>query len=265
MITSTSNPHVKLLRSLHESRGRRAESAFLVEGVRLVEEALATGAPARAFYVHPESLAATPRGAALLSRLRLLDRPVHELSESGLAAASGTVTPQGVLAILPIPPRPRLPDAARLILVVDALQDPGNLGTILRSAAASGTGAVITTAGTADIYAPKTVRAAMGAHFRLPILAGLTWPEVQPLLIGRQTLLAAPAGGTRYDRVDWTRPTALIIGGEPHGAGLAARDAATSAVSIPMAAGVESLNAAVAAAVLLFEARRQWLAAGIAG
>lgn len=263
IITSSSNPHVKLLRALHESQGRQKESAYLVEGVRLVEEALTSVALVRSVYVEPEALATTDRGRSLLTRLRETGLPLYELSASSLAAASGTVTPQGVLAVLTLPPSPVVSDATRLIVVLDTVQDPGNLGTILRSAAAAGAGAVITTAGSADVYAPKTVRSAMGAHFRLSTLAGLRWSEIQPLLAGRQTMLAEASGGVPYYEIDWTLPSALVIGGEPHGATSAGRAAAPLTVSIPMARGVESLNAAAAAAVLLFEARRQWQAASL--
>ncbi|MBC7225129.1 MAG: RNA methyltransferase, partial [Anaerolineae bacterium] len=111
--------------------------------------------------------------------------------------------------------------------------------------------------GTVDPTNPKVVRAAMGAHFRLPLRPRAAWDAIAERLSGRPTWLAAPQGGTPYDQVDWKAPSALIIGGEAEGASPEAEALATGRVHIPMAQGVESLNAAVAAAVLLFEARRQ--------
>jgi TrmH family RNA methyltransferase len=135
------------------------------------------------------------------------------------------------------------------------VRDPGNLGTILRSAEAAGVGQVILAPGTVDLYNPKAVRGAMGAHFRLPV-AGLDWPAIAGRLAGRAVWLADAAGETPYDQVDWAVPSALIVGGEAAGAGDQAAALATGRVSIPMAGGAESLNAAMAATVILFEAAR---------
>ncbi len=261
MITSPANPKIKSLRALYERRGRQEAGAYLIEGVRLVEEALRAGIKPRLSYYCPSLLAATPRGADLLARLTALSAAMsvesEELSERALAAAADTVTPQGILAVAPLPSSPAIPPHASLILILDGLQDPGNLGTILRTALAAAVGAVITSPGSADPYAPKVVRAGMGAHFRLPILADVPWPEIARRTAGRQILLAAPVDGIPYDQVDWRRPTALIIGGEAQGAGTQAASLATARVTIPMAAQVESLNAAIAAGVLLFAAYRQ--------
>jgi RNA methyltransferase, TrmH family len=257
MITSAANPRVKAIRELHNRRGRQEQQAYLIEGIRLVEEALEAGAPPRAVYVNAARLAAAPRGAALLARLQSLRPSPEEMSLAAISGACDTATPQGVLAILPLPPPQQVPAGSALVVVLDGMQDPGNLGTILRTALAAGAGAVITSPGCADLYAPKTVRAGMGAHFRLPVLSDVPWGEVAQLLAGRQILLAVIQGGTPYALVDWLEPSAVIIGGEAQGVGDEARALATAKVSIPMAPGVESLNAAVAAGVLLFEAFRQ--------
>lgn len=257
MITSAANPRVKAICELHNQRGRQEQRAYLVEGIRLTEEALAAGLPLTAVYVNAARLAATPRGGALLARLRSLRPAPEEMSLAALSAAADTETPQGVLAILPLPARRPAPGGAALVVVLDGMQDPGNLGTILRTALAAGVGAVITSPGCADVYAPKTVRAGMGAHFRLPVLPAVPWSEMAGLLAGRKVLLAVTQGGTPYSLVDWRQPTALVIGGEAQGVGVEARALATAEVSIPMASGVESLNAAVATGVLLFEAFRQ--------
>ena len=257
MITSAANPRVKAIRELHNRRGRQEQQAYLLEGIRLMEEALAADVSPRAVYVNAARLAASPRGAALLARLQSLRPLPEEMSLPAMSAAADTETPQGVLAVVPLPPRQQVPSGSALVVVLDGMQDPGNLGTILRTALAAGVGAVITSPGCADVYAPKTVRAGMGAHFRLPVLPDVPWGELPQLLAGRQVLLAVPQGGTPYTLVDWRGPTAVVIGGEAQGVGEEARALAMAEVSIPMAHGVESLNAAVAAGVLLFEAYRQ--------
>jgi len=257
MITSISNPKIKVVRALRERQGRKEIGAYLIEGVRLVEEALQAGIKPRFLYYCPSLLSATPRGTALLERIASLSLPAEAVSERVMAAAADTITPQGILAVVPLPMGQALPPDASLLLILDGLQDPGNLGTILRTALATGVDAVITTPGTTDPFAPKAVRAGMGAHFRLPILADRPWPEVMGLMAGWQVLLAMPRGGIPYDQVDWRRPTALIIGSEAQGAGSEAQALASIRVTIPMAPMVESLNAAIAAGVLLFEAHRQ--------
>jgi TrmH family RNA methyltransferase len=143
-----------------------------------------------------------------------------------------------------------------LILILDGLRDPGNLGTILRSAEAVDVGYVILAPGSVDLYNPKVVRGAMGAHFRLPVHA-LDWPAISGAVAGRDVWLADAAGRVSYDAVDWSRPSVLIVGGESAGATEEAAALSTGRVSIPMAAGAESLNAAMAASVILFEAARQ--------
>jgi TrmH family RNA methyltransferase len=162
----------------------------------------------------------------------------------------------------PLPPPREVPP---LLLVCDAIQDPGNLGTILRAAEAAGVNAVWLSPGCVDPYNPKVVRAAMGAHFRLPIFAESAW-EVIPAQLTRLHpseigLFAADAGAdTPYDAVDWTRPATLIVSNEAHGLSREARHLATQRgglISIPMAGGTESLNAAMSAAIILFEAARQ--------
>lgn len=155
-----------------------------------------------------------------------------------------------MLPFVQFPPRPGL------LLILDRVRDPGNLGTILRSAEAASVGHVLLSPGTVDHYNPKVVRGAMGAHFRLPVIS-LDWPAIAEQAGRRAVWLADAAGELSYDAVDWTQPSALIVGGEAAGAGQEAAVLATGRVSIPMAGGAESLNAAMAATVILFEAARQ--------
>jgi TrmH family RNA methyltransferase len=251
-ITSTRNERVKQIRSLARRRVRRQEGRFVVEGSRLVDEVARSGIePALVLYT--QAWADTEAGQDLLVRLGPAREGTWLANEAVLAACADTQTPQGILAVVPLvhlPPRPGL------ILILDQLRDPGNLGTILRSAEAAGAGQVLLAPGTVDAYNPKVVRGAMGAHFRLP-LANLDWPAIAERAAGRQVWLADASAELAYDAVDWTPPTALLVGGEATGAGPEAQKLATGRVGIPMAAGPESLNAAMAATVLLFEAARQ--------
>jgi TrmH family RNA methyltransferase len=252
MITSAQNERVKYVRSLARRRVRSREGRFVVEGTRLVHEVVRAGIkPALLFYT--QAWAERPEGKRLLSSLRPVEEGDWLVSEEVLTASADTQAPQGVVAVLPwveLAPRPGM------ILILDRLRDPGNLGTILRSAEAAGVGLVCLAPGTVDAYNPKVVRGAMGAHFRLP-LANLDWPAIAECVAGRAVWLADATGGVAYDAVDWTQPSALIVGGEAAGAGPDASVLASGRVSIPMVGGAESLNAAMAATVLLFEAARQ--------
>jgi TrmH family RNA methyltransferase len=253
MITSIRNERIRYVRSLVRRRVRWREGRFAVEGTRLVDEMVRAGLrPALALYT--EAWASTPPAQHLLPSLALAQDGAWLVSDDVLAACADTVTPQGVLAVVPCLDLPSRPG---LILVLDRLRDPGNLGTILRSAEAASTGLVIVAPGTVDAYNPKVVRGAMGAHFRLPLIS-LDWLSIEERVAGRTVWLADASGDVAYDAVDWTEPTALIVGGEAAGADKNASDLATGRVTIPMAGDTESLNAAMAATVMLFEAARQW-------
>lgn len=251
-ITSVHNERIKHVRSLVRRRVRQQEGRFVVEGTRLVDEVVRAGIkPALVLYT--EAWAATPDAQRLLPVLVLSEGGAWLVSDAVLASCADTQTPQGVLAVVPfvqLKPRPGL------VLIIDGLRDPGNLGTILRSAEAAGIGQVILTPGTVDLYNPKVVRGAMGAHFRLPVTS-LDWPAIATRTSSRAVWLADAAGEVAYDAVDWTLPSALIVGGEAAGATEEATGLASGGVRIPMVEGTESLNAAMAATVILFEAARQ--------
>lgn len=255
MITSLTNEKVKYARALRQRRQRAREGHFLIEGVRLLEEAMRAGCIPALLFFQPEQ-AEDPRSQALLARARGAGTPCYAVSEPVLRSLSETVTPQPLVAVVP-QPRPQLPARASLVLVVDRLRDPGNLGTILRTAAAAGVDAVLLGPGTVDAFSPKVVRAGMGAHFRLPLAVGVQWPQIAERLHGLSVWLADARGELVYDAVDWRKPAALIIGGEAAGASDEAAALAQGRVRIPMHGDTESLNAAVAAAVILFEAARQ--------
>ncbi|HVA25341.1 MAG TPA: RNA methyltransferase [Chloroflexota bacterium] len=223
-----------------------------MEGIRLLDEALASGLRVEPILYAPERLSATASGRAL--RQRLERQPLAEqIDEHILAAISETVTSQGVVAGVEIPIVGSLPEGGH-VLVLDGIADPGNAGTMLRTALAAGAVGVVATKATTDLWSPKAVRAGMGAHFHLPLAVDVVdWG----VLGDRQVLLAVAEGGRRYWEVDWSQPAAIVIGSEAHGASSAAASLATEQVTIPMAVGAESLNAAAAAAVLLFASRQR--------
>ena len=255
MITSLQNDKVKYVRALQgRRRVRRQERQLVFEGVRLVEEAVRVGV-SPAFVLYTARVEADERGGRLLASLREVGATCYAVSEPVLAACSDTEAPQGILAVIAVPGLSR-PEHPTFTLILDRVRDPGNLGTILRTALAAGAEQVLLTPGTVDATNPKVVRAAMGAHLHLPI-ATLGWEAIANAVVGCDVWLAEAGGDTLYTAVDWTRPVALIVGGEAAGAGRQARALAQGRVSIPMAREVESLNTAVATAAILFEVVRQ--------
>jgi len=255
VISSTANDQVKYVRSLHRRRIRHRERAFVVEGLRAIEEGISAGIQP-AFLFHTVAVLDLPRAQTLLSQVAAQGARIRAVSTAVMTAMADTVTPSGILAVFPMR-QTSIPDPLAWALVIDSLRDPGNLGTILRSALAAGVELVLTTPGTVDAYSPKVVRAAMGAHFRLNLETSQGPSAIQRILRGLNVLLATPGEGTPYWQVDWCAPTALLIGGEAEGVGAETEGLATDYVTIPMREGVESLNAAVAASILLFEASRQ--------
>ena len=272
LVDSPANPLVKTLRSLEQAKHRKALKQFLVEGVRLVEDGLRAGYWPDICLYNPDLLTRTERGQRLLSRLHEMTNnrrtvPI-EATERALEAASGTQHPQGIVAACALidwpPPSPRL--AARALFVIcDNIQDPGNLGTLLRTAEAAGADAAWVSPGCVDPFSPKVVRAAMGAHFRLPLYRR-DWPEIAQAMqdagIAADRVFATAASShMAYDIVDWTGPSVLIISNEAHGLSLDAARLTNQVLAIPMQGDTESLNAATSAAVILFEAARQRRAA----
>lgn len=224
----------------------------MVEGVRLVEEALYAGWQAQ-LVIHTPDL--NPRGRLLVEEFFNKGVAIEEVTPQVMHQASGTETPQGLLAVLSQKSLP-LPQALDLAFIPDAVRDPGNLGSMLRTACAAGVQAVFLPPGSVDAFSPKVVRSGMGAHFRLPVL-NLDWDEIECHLEPLKVYLAAAGAGIPYWDADFSTPLALIIGGEAEGAGQQAQCLANEAVCIPMPGGGESLNAAAAGAVLLYEVVRQ--------
>ena len=202
--------------------------------------------------LHTANVEDDARARALLARLRAATPEVFAVSDAVMKEIASTETPQGIVAVVPFVELP-LPAQPQFVLILDAARNPGNVGTILRSARAAGVDVVFFAHGTADPYNDKVVRAAMGAHFAVPLRVA-SWQQIADALRGIPRVYLADAHGELvYTRADWTRPVALIIGGEAEGASDPARKVAKARVAIPMRGSAESLNAAMAATVLLFE------------
>ncbi len=257
-ISSRDNPRIKAVRALHDRRARREQGVYLVEGVTLLLDALQAGI--QPTLVLRDDTRLYPAARAVLDpALAPLDDIVQPVGPAAFRAVADTEAPQGVVAVVPLPAAaPPAVAAGDLVLIADRIHDPGNLGTMLRAAEGAGVRWALTTAGTVDPFSPKVVRAGMGAHFRLPIAADLPWSRLAPLIGGRLRLLGADAGARRtYDEVDWRPGGVLVIGSEAGGLSDEALDYVDDTIAIPLQGRVESLNAAVAAAVILFEAARQ--------
>jgi RNA methyltransferase, TrmH family len=253
VITSSQNAKLKLVRTLQgRPKERREAGAFLAEGVRLLEEAQAADWGLR-FVLYDETL--SERGRELLQSLQAQGVDVEQVAAHLMKAISETETPQGILAALALKPLP-VPAKITFALIPDEIRDPGNLGTLLRTALAAGVEAVFIPPETADAFAPKVVRAGMGAHFRLPVLT-LGWDEIRTRLSGLQVYLADAAGDQACWQAEFRYPLALIVGGEAEGASRSARQLADGSIHIPMPGQAESLNAGVAGAILMFEVVRQ--------
>lgn len=252
MITSTGNSKVKYVRRLQSDRRfREREAAFVVEGTRWLDEVVQSArSPQLVFYT--PAWAEDPQQAQLLQQV---EGAAQRVSEEVMAAMSDVTTPPGVLAVLPIDPPP-LPPTPDFLLILDAVRTPGNLGTMLRTAAAAGVDAVLLGPGCVDLYNPKVIRGGMGAHLRLPAHSA-TWDEIETLSANVVVRLATTEGSLPYTDVNWRQPSALIIGSEASGEGKRAAEIATETIYIPMHAATESLNAAMAAGIILFEAARQ--------
>lgn len=255
-VTSIHNQWVKYARSLQRRKMRHQERAFLIEGVRLIADALAAGATPRIVFFNAEGQ--SERIVELAEAGSRRHARVIPVSAQVMRALTETETPQGIAAIFPFPGMPlATARKAPLFVIADGIHDPGNLGTLLRSALGASANAVFIAPGTVDPFSPKVARAGMGAHFRLPIRP-LDWEAPDPLLLAcRNRYLTDANADLAYDRADLTASTCLIIGSEAAGLSPAARALSTGAISIPLAGGLESLNAGIAGAVILFEAARQ--------
>jgi TrmH family RNA methyltransferase len=250
-----------LIRDLHRRRGRERRGLALAEGVRLVEEAVSSGIALRGAAISAQ-LESTTRGKALKATLVARGVQIEELTDAELEAIADTEHPQGIVSVIE-PKRWTLEDIrmnpGATILVLDGVQDPGNVGTMLRTALGLGAAGLIALKGTADLTNSKVIRAAMGASFRLPATIAapdefMAWARLQRA----QIWVADIAGETENQLAHrgGRPPIALVVGNEGAGVSPTLEAAADRRVAIPLVRGVESLNVAVAAGILLYEVTR---------
>jgi TrmH family RNA methyltransferase len=254
LITSAQNSKIKLARALMgRPKERREAGAFVAEGVRLVEDAAGANWPVR-FVLYDATL--SERGKSQVEGLTSRGVDVEEITPELMKSISDTETSQGILAVLNDIRLP-IPESPTFFLIPDQIRDPGNLGTLIRSADAAGVDAVLIPPETTDPFAPKAVRAGMGAHFRTPVIM-LGWDQIGQLSkSAKMQLLVADMNGTSCWDTDLRQPLMLIVGSEAEGASESAQKIASQRVGIPMAGGTDSLNAAVAGSILMFEVMRQ--------
>ncbi|WP_282939907.1 RNA methyltransferase [Paenibacillus sp. RC67] len=260
-ITSVQNARVKAWAQLLDKKGRDKQGQFIIEGVHLVQEALESGATIDTLVVADDRQHELPAGMLK----QAIDAGIEcvAVSEQVLAKCTDTLTPQAAFAVLP-----KLgwaqeslmdPAAPGLVVVVDGIQDPGNLGTIIRSADAVGATGVLLGRGTVDLYNPKTVRSTMGSLFHLPIVQGGDLRDALPQASSQGVAIVTTSlqGKRSCYEYDFRQPVWFVVGNEGQGVSAEVSALATEHILIPMQGRAESLNAAMAATVVLFEAMRQ--------
>ncbi|MEM7133225.1 MAG: RNA methyltransferase [Chloroflexota bacterium] len=260
MITSPKNSRIKGAQKLLHKRYRTSEKLLLLEGVRLINDALDSAVCPKLLFYAPDLIKKNSQAENLIARVEHMNIECVACTPAALVPLTKTVTPQGVVAVTALP-EDRLAPHVSLLLILDQVREPGNAGTLLRSAEAAGVEQIIFAPNTVDPFNDKVLRGAMGAHFRLPISVCHTWEQLflalDKINLGSQHAYLAKSGNQlSYESVSWCEPSILIIGGEADGASLEAQAWATS-ISIPMIGKTESLNAAVAGSIILFEAARQ--------
>jgi len=257
MIISDKNQKVQLVRQLIEqTKIRRKNTAFVVEGVRLLEEAFHAAWEIK-LILYSNTL--SPRGYELIEECKLRNVVIDEISNTIMDNLAETETPQGVIAVVAQPDQ-KIPEDLNFVLICDGIRDPGNLGTIIRTAAAAGVQVVFLTPGTTDPFSPKVVRSGMGAHFFVPVFQ-LAWEEIEKICKQRENpikiLVSTIDASNDLWQEDLKDPIAIVVGSEAEGVSEEAIRIADSLLSIPMPGRTESLNAASAASVLLYEVIRQ--------
>jgi TrmH family RNA methyltransferase len=260
MLTSLENPKVKQFHSLKQKKQRKADGKFLIEGVHLISEAMQAGLLDKVIY--SEKVLKTFEGKDLIGKIIAADIPSEEASVKVISYLSDVENPQGVFASV----NPKVSDLSDLlnnddplIVIACGIQDPGNLGTLIRTCDAAGCSGLIISQGTVDIYNDKVIRASSGSIFHLNIIKIDDIIDLIPSLKRRGIKVFSSVVGAQKDHymVDWSGPIALIIGSEAQGIAKEIERLSDGSISIPMVGKVESLNAAVSGAIILYEAYRQ--------
>jgi TrmH family RNA methyltransferase len=255
-ISSSSNPKVKWLRSIIEKKKlRQQEGVFVAEGVRLLEEAVRHDYRPKMVFCSTEL---STRAYDLVRSLENMTTEVYTLPERLFQKIGDTQTTQGVVGVFDVDTR--FPENPTFILILDELRDPGNAGTLLRSALAMGVDAIIATPGTVDLFSPKVVRAAMGAHFTLPLVE-MDWVVIASTFKSNDIdpftfVCTVVEGGSPIWHSKPAFPLALVIGSEAHGVSEVGLSLADHLITIPMPGEAESLNAAIAGSIAMYEIMR---------
>ncbi|MFN0108855.1 MAG: TrmH family RNA methyltransferase [Blastocatellia bacterium] len=254
LITSPANERLKHARRVRDGR---EDDLIFVEGERLIEECLQSRLALTACFHSPEL---SSRAQTILAEITRRNCPTFATADAVLATISDTVNSQGLIALAERP-KAKVEDvllAGNLIVCLDRVQDPGNFGTILRTAEAAGVRGVISMKGSVDAYSPKVLRSAMGSAFRLPIATNVGYEDLIEHLSAELQIVATTADGEMvYHELNWLEPTMVIFGNEANGVSDDWLESSDVRISIPLRSPVESLNVAAAAAIILFEASRQ--------
>lgn len=261
-VTGLQNPLVKAAAELKQKKHRQQRGEFLAEGLRTVEEAVAFKSAQLIFYTAAED----ERTLQLLEQAASMQLKLVCVSEAVMKKIADTETPQGIIAVCRMQEQPldKLLASGKLLLVLDRVGDPGNIGTMLRTADAAGVGGIVLLKGSADIYAPKTVRASMGSLFHVPVLSGISEQEFidDAKRAGYQLLVTALDGADNLYQADLSGRLAFVMGNEAGGVSASLLRQADKRVFIPMRGHAESLNVAMAAGIVMFETmRRNYFAA----
>lgn len=259
VLESTSNPRVKFVRSLFRRKQREETGKVVLEGHRLVLDTAEAGYEFDDLFY---SVDASARSAALTPAFERCKSVPTGVTGKVMAAISDTVTPQGVVAVMERPDLPLPKKDWTLFLLCDGIRDPGNLGTLIRAAAGAGVQGILLTAGCTDPWGPKALRSGMSAQLRIPMRTNVEWDTVDEICEKYNMQLCVADGEGKEDiydtkSMDFKLPTVIVIGSEANGVSDIAKSKATKLINVPLANEMESLNAAVAGAVILFEAHRQ--------
>lgn len=261
MITSSQNKVIKEVKALSKKRDRTKKGLFIAEGLRFVQSAVEVKAGID-LILYSESIFRTEEGSSFVKELEAKEQyKILEVEEKLMVELSDTQSPQGILAVVQ-QPRWQWDNVIKengFIMVLDRVQDPGNLGTIIRTADAAGVDGIVTIKGTVDVFNPKVLRSTMGSIFELPVIEGLEWDALEAKLKDNEYTVLATAleDSVEYDSLDYRSSTAMIIGNEANGISSEILESVDHRIIIPIVGSAESLNAGVAAAVVMYEVLRQ--------
>ena len=256
-VTGLQNPVVKAAAELKQKKYRTQNGLYLAEGLRTAEEAVAYKAVETLFYVATDD----ERTMHLLEDAAAQNIKLVCVSENVMKKIADTETPQGIIAVCKMrqPKLENLLASGKMLLVLDRVGDPGNIGTMLRTADAAGIGGLVLLKGCADIYAPKTVRSSMGSLFHIPVLSGVSDQDFVSAAkkAGYDLLVTCLDGADNLYKADLSGRIAFVMGNEAGGVNESLLEKADKRVYIPMAGRAESLNVAMAAGIVMFEALRR--------